>query len=458
MWGSSDVKAGQHLTPADPTGDGTPLDELLLETLDRWGEGWHDVLAELRRVDELSLRFRDDRCPELLQSRRVDTGVALRRVDPSTGTARQLSAPDVATARCLLRGQEPPPPAPAQSDETDPARLDAKGLTAALDGLAVDEGARLELRASVTDVTSRVLTSEWGERRRRRAWCRVVLELEHEGRRFRRGIGATERPSPQMVRHRAEELVATARTHRSDDRQAPASGPAAVVLSPAATAVLVHEAVGHALEGDVASRDDSALWSAREGLSMGRPITVVDDPTRSDGPACWHHDDEGVLARPATLVEEGRVVGCVHDLVSAGFDPRWLTGHARRASPRDPILPRLSNTALLGADAPVDELLHELREGLLIEQLSGGHADPRSGELRLVVAEGRRVEDGRPTAPLEPCVLVGRAADVLAGIRALGDDFAWDDGTATCGRHGQWLPVSAGGPSLLLAKGALTVA
>ena len=213
------------------------------------------------------------------------------------------------------------------------------------------------------------------------------------------------------------------------------------MLAAGGGAVLFHEAVGHALEADVVERAG----------------TVVDDPARGDAAARSACDDEGVPGRRLALIDRGRVGEPLRDALRAGFERGHLTGHGRRASHRSQPLPRMSNTWLEPGEHDRDELLVRAGRGLLVERLERGAFDPATGAFRLRVAEARLLEGGRPGRALRPLWLEGDTLTLLAGIEALGGDLEWDDGCGTCGRDGQWLPVAAGSPTVLLREGTLRV-
>lgn len=215
-----------------------------------------------------------------------------------------------------------------------------------------------------------------------------------------------------------------------------------LVLAPGLGGVVVHELVGHALEGDVAELG-SRLGRYKDRFASPL-VRVLDDPSVSRAP--WTIDDEGVPPRAVTLVEGGRVAGRLLDRACAAGS----TGHGRRGSYLDPVLPRMGCTYIdRGSSHPL-EILAETPRGIFVRRLVAAHADPLAGRATFVVTDSDRIEDGRITRPLRPFVVELDVIDALASIDRVGDDLVFDTCVGSCVRAGQPLAVSVGAPTVRL--------
>jgi TldD protein len=464
-----------------PSADETLLDHALLALLDRDPDAHADVFAERATKLVLGARAGRDREDVHPASWRRDEGVAARIVLP--GATRGLHVSGPCDERALLlaravaagaRAPDPPEAAPmlpfgeAQGGAHDDARERAlHALLAELREASEAEVAR-EPRLRFVDVTVsetrrgvHVASSEWGHARqaasRRAAW--IVAEAEDaSGRRRRamRGLGAATLSIVPIEYYKAlVSQAARAALLRLEARPIPPGRPI-VLVAPGAGGVLVHEAVGHSLEGDVVARGSSFL-SGRIGERVAsESLTVVDDPLLPALAGSHRQDDEGAPGTRAVLIERGVLRGILTDGVRTGFRQDLATGHGRRQGFRDQPLPRMTNTLLLpGAHDPAD-LLASTEDGILVTRLERASADPVRGRFQVRVTEGWRIEGGRLTHPLEEGLLVGASDRFLHGIE-VGGDLAWDDGCGTCGREGQWVPVAVGQPTLRCAAGIFDV-
>lgn len=459
----------------EPPGAGEPvedeaLDELLLLLVEGADEAVGEVFRERRRRWAGAVEARPEGAIHEAPRRRDDEGTALRLVLPEAVRGGHVSGAGGEAlrelARSLARGAAPPPgplPEPAEPPR-EPGGLAARRLEEAaafLVDAAGSEASLLRARASLQREERLVhcLSSEWGHALdRRESWrLELELELERDGARSRaaRGCGWSGETPSRAFGGLVDELFEAARTGLEAEA-APAGSPP-VVLAAGGGAVLFHEAVGHALEADVVERAGTVL-SGRQGEPIAPEfVSVLDDASRPDAPARAACDDEGVPVRRLALVERGRVGEPLRDGLRGGFEAERLTGHGRRASHRAQPLPRMWSTWVEAGEHDRDELLRRAGDGLLVERLERGAFDPATGAFRLRVAEARRLEGGRPGRALRPFWLEGDTLHLLSGIEALGGDLAWDDGCGTCGRDGQWLPVAAGCPTVLLREGTLRV-
>jgi len=228
-----------------------------------------------------------------------------------------------------------------------------------------------------------------------------------------------------------------------------------VVLGPGWPGILLHEAIGHGLEGDF-NRKGTSAFAGLMGQRIAAPgVTVVDDGTIPDRRGSITVDDEGTPSRRTVLIEDGNLVGLMQDRQNArlmGVEP---TGNGRRESHAHMPMPRMTNTLMLGGDATPGDLVAEVRDGIHAVGFGGGQVDITSGKFVFSCTEAYRVKDGRVGAPVKGATLIGDGATALRQIRGLGNDMTLDPGMGTCGKAGQWVPVGVGQPSVLI--GGLTV-
>ena len=228
-----------------------------------------------------------------------------------------------------------------------------------------------------------------------------------------------------------------------------------VVLGPGWPGILLHEAIGHGLEGDF-NRKGSSAFAGLMGQRIAAPgVTVVDDGTIPDRRGSLSFDDEGTPSSRTTLIEDGILVGFMQDRQNArlmGVEP---TGNGRRESYAHAPMPRMTNTYMLGGEAEPGDLVAGMKNGIWAVGFGGGQVDITNGKFVFSCTEAYRVENGKVGAPVNGATLIGDGATALKNIRGLGNDMALDPGMGNCGKAGQWVPVGVGQPTTLI--GGLTV-
>jgi TldD protein len=223
-----------------------------------------------------------------------------------------------------------------------------------------------------------------------------------------------------------------------------------VIIAPG-EGVIVHEAIGHALEGDFISKGSSFYCGKLGSQVASRKVTIYDDGTIPYRISSYLHDDEGTPAQKTLLIKEGILAGYLFDRRSSSEFQKLSTGNGRRESFRYPPLPRMSCTYIeSGRDDPSD-LLYGIREGLYVTQVGGGRGDIGGGNFVFSALEGYLIERGRVTAPIKGTTLVGIGREVLSEIEGVGNDLALDRLPGYCGK-GQMVPVSSGTPTIRLRK------
>ncbi|MBU0645697.1 MAG: metalloprotease TldD [Alphaproteobacteria bacterium] len=219
--------------------------------------------------------------------------------------------------------------------------------------------------------------------------------------------------------------------------------------------VLLHEAVGHGLEGDFNRKGTSAFAGLMGQQVAAKGVTVLDDGTIPDRRGSISVDDEGTPSSKTTLIEDGILVGYMQDRQNARLMNVAPTGNGRRESYAHAPMPRMTNTYMLGGDAAPEEIVSEIKDGIYAVGFSGGQVDITNGKFVFNCTEAYRVENGRVGAPVKGATLIGDGATAMRNIRAIGNDMALDPGVGNCGKSGQWVPVGVGQPTLLI--GGLTV-
>jgi TldD protein len=228
-----------------------------------------------------------------------------------------------------------------------------------------------------------------------------------------------------------------------------------VVLGPGWPGILLHEAIGHGLEGDFNRRQTSA-FAGLMGKRIAAPgVTVVDDGTIPDRRGSISFDDEGTPSARNVLIEDGILVGYMQDRQNARLMGVPATGNGRRQSYAHAPMPRMTNTIMLGGDADPADVLAGLKDGIYAVGFGGGQVDITNGKFVFSCTEAYRVKDGVVGAPVKGATLIGDGATALRHIRAIANDMALDPGMGNCGKNGQWVPVGVGLPPVLI--GGLTV-
>ncbi len=232
------------------------------------------------------------------------------------------------------------------------------------------------------------------------------------------------------------------------DAIAAPAGPMPVVLGPGWPGVLLHEAIGHGLEGDF-NRKGSSAFSGRIGERVAAAgVTVVDDGTMPERRGSLNMDDEGTPTRRTTLIENGILTGYMQDRQNARLMGMEPTGNGRRESYAHPVLPRMTNTFMLAGHDDPQEILSSLKYGLYAVNFGGGQVDITSGKFVFTTSEAYLVENGEIKAPVKGATLIGNGPDVLTRVSMIGHDLKLDPGVGTCGKDGQSVPVGVGQPTL----------
>lgn len=252
--------------------------------------------------------------------------------------------------------------------------------------------------------------------------------------------------SDAILREYAAKAVHQAVTNL-EARAAPA-GTMTVVLGNGWPGILLHEAIGHGLEGDF-NRKGSSAFSGRIGQRVAAPgVTVVDDGTIPRRRGSLNIDDEGNPTQCTTLIEDGILRGYMQDSLNARLMNLPVTGNGRRESFAHIPMPRMTNTYMHNGDLEVEEIIASVKDGLYAVNFGGGQVDITSGKFVFSAAEAYRIENGKITYPVKGATLIGNGPDVLTRVSMIGNDLALDPGVGTCGKDGQSVPVGVGQPTL----------
>ena len=239
------------------------------------------------------------------------------------------------------------------------------------------------------------------------------------------------------------------------DATAAPAGVFDVVLGPGWPGILLHEAIGHGLEGDFNRKKTSAFAGLLGQRIAAKGVTVLDDGTIPDRRGSITFDDEGTPSGKNTLIEDGILVGFMQDRQNArlmGVEP---TGNGRRESYAHAPMPRMTNTYMLGGNTDPADLLAGLKDGIHAVGFGGGQVDITNGKFVFSCTEAYRIKNGRNMGPVKGATLIGDGATALNRVREVGNDMALDPGMGNCGKAGQWVPVGVGQPTVLI--GGLTV-
>ncbi|MBT8425375.1 MAG: metalloprotease TldD [Silicimonas sp.] len=228
-----------------------------------------------------------------------------------------------------------------------------------------------------------------------------------------------------------------------------------VALGPGWPGILLHEAIGHGLEGDFNRKKSSAFAGLMGQQIAARGVTVLDDGTIPDRRGSLSVDDEGTPSGKNTLIEDGVLVGYMQDRQNARLMGVAPTGNGRRQSYAHAPMPRMTNTYMLAGDAKPEEIVADVKDGIYAVGFGGGQVDITNGKFVFSCTEAYEVKDGKVGRPVKGATLIGDGATALRQIRAVGNDMKLDPGIGNCGKAGQWVPVGVGQPTLLI--GGLTV-
>ena len=221
-----------------------------------------------------------------------------------------------------------------------------------------------------------------------------------------------------------------------------------VVLGPGWPGILLHEAIGHGLEGDF-NRKKTSAFSDRIGEKVASELcTVVDDGTIPSRRGSINVDDEGTPTHRTVLIENGILKGYLQDKLNAGLMKMPLTGNGRRESYAHIPMPRMTNTFMLAGESAPDDILRSVKKGLYAVSFGGGQVDITSGKFVFSASEAYLIEDGKVTTPVKGATLIGNGPDVLTRVSMVGNDLKMDEGVGTCGKDGQSVPVGVGLPTI----------
>ncbi len=283
----------------------------------------------------------------------------------------------------------------------------------------------------------------------------VSVVVEQNGRRETGGYGTGGRVGyaglmdPASWRAAVDEALRQALVNL-ESVPAPA-GEMEVVLGPGWPGILLHEAIGHGLEGDF-NRKKTSAFAGLMGSRIAAPgVTVIDDGTIADRRGSLTVDDEGTPSARTVLIEDGVLVGYMQDRLNARLMGDRPTGNGRRQSYAHAPMPRMTNTVMLGGAHAPEEMIRSVKRGLYAVNFGGGQVDITSGKFVFSASEAYRIEDGRIGAPVKGATLIGNGPDALTKVAMIGNDMALDPGVGTCGKNGQGVPVGVGQPTLKLA-------
>ncbi len=449
------------------------------EVLSRAVHGADDGELYVERTRSESFVFDDGR----LKSAAFDTGqgFGLRVVaGEATGYAHASELSDTAIARAAdtaasakrnYSGTLAAPPVPvnrrlyAPVDPTESPDFTVKtGLLAEIDAFARAADPRVvQVSVSLAGGTKELtlIRAEGSEQRDVRPLVRlnVSVTMEDNGRRESGSAGTGGRAAYDewIAPDRWKNLVQRAMSKAATNLQsvpAPA-GEMEVVLGPGWPGVLLHEAVGHGLEGDF-NRKGSSVYSGKIGQQVAaRGVTIVDDGNIENRRGSLSFDDEGTATQRTVLIEDGILVNYMQDRQNARLMGMQPTGNGRRESYASQPMPRMTNTFMTGGNDDPEEMVRSVKRGIWAVDFGGGQVDITSGNFVFQCTEAYMIEDGKVGAPVRNATLIGHGPTALNKVSMIGNDFAMDDGVGTCGKGGQTVPVGIGQPSLKID--ALTV-
>lgn len=284
----------------------------------------------------------------------------------------------------------------------------------------------------------------------------VSVVVEQDGRRESGSHGAGgrfgyERMLDEAFLHAAVDEALRQALLNLDSRPAPA-GEMPVVLGPGWPGILLHEAIGHGLEGDF-NRKKTSAFAGLLGKRIGSPgVTVVDDGTMPDRRGSITVDDEGTPSGRTVMIEDGILTGFIQDRLNARLMGVKPTGNGRRQSYAHAPMPRMTNTVMLGGGAEPEAMIRSVKRGLYAVNFGGGQVDITSGKFVFSANEAYLIENGCVTTPVKGATLIGNGPDALLKVEMVGNDLGLDPGIGTCGKNGQGVPVGVGQPTLKLSS------
>ncbi|MDB2415131.1 metalloprotease TldD [Rickettsiales bacterium] len=228
------------------------------------------------------------------------------------------------------------------------------------------------------------------------------------------------------------------------------AGQMQVILGNGWPGILLHEAIGHGLEGDFNRKKTSAFSELMGKRVATKGVTVIDDGTIADRRGSITVDDEGTPSQKTVLIEDGILTGYMNDRLNGRLMGSGSTGNGRRESYASQPIPRMTNTYMLSGNNDPEDIIKSVKNGIYAVSFGGGQVDITSGKFVFSASEAYMVEDGKITAPVKGATLVGNGPDVLTKIKMIGNDMALDPGIGTCGKAGQGVPVGVGQPTMLI--------
>jgi TldD protein len=228
------------------------------------------------------------------------------------------------------------------------------------------------------------------------------------------------------------------------------AGEVPIVLGPGWPGILLHEAIGHGLEGDFNRKGTSAFSGLMGERVASKGVTVVDDGTIKDRRGSLSIDDEGTPTQSTTLIDDGILVGYLQDRMNSRLMGTKSTGNGRRQSYAHAPIPRMTNTYMMNGDNDPAEIMESVKKGVYAVSFGGGQVDITSGKFVFSCTEAYQIENGKIGAPLKGATLIGNGPDVLTKVSMIGNDMELDPGIGTCGKEGQGVPVGVGQPTLLI--------
>ena len=282
----------------------------------------------------------------------------------------------------------------------------------------------------------------------------ISIIVEHEGRRVTGTAGGGGRSSIRPLLEKkhwqktAEEALRIALVNL-EAVPAPA-GVMDIVLGPGWPGILLHEAIGHGLEGDFNRKGSSAFSNLMNKQIASKGVTVLDDGTLKDRRGSITFDDEGTPSARNILIEDGKLVSYMQDRQNARLMNVKPTGNGRRESYAHAPMPRMTNTFMLGGTNSPKSLLGDLKDGIWAVGFGGGQVDITSGKFVFSCTEAYLVKEGEIGNPIKGATLIGDGATALKKIQGIGNDMSMDPGMGNCGKQGQWVPVGVGQPSLYI--------
>ncbi len=383
--------------------------------------------------------------------------ISLAALQAAAGTTRAIAAAGAQRLAPMLRRSRPPPPLYAGDDPI--ASLDDAAKVTLLERLeamarAADPRVK-EVMASIAGTWEVVLVarSDGHMAADVRPLVRISISviMEEKGRREQGSSGGGGRFdyayfSDAMLHDYAARAVHQASVNLAA-KPAPA-GEMTVVLGPGWPGILLHEAVGHGLEGDF-NRKGSSTFAGRIGQRVAaRGVTVVDDGTIAERRGSLSIDDEGNPTQRTVLIEDGILVGYLQDTLNARLMGVPVTGNGRRESFAHLPLPRMTNTTMLNGGHDPQEIIKSVKKGLYAANFGGGQVDITSGKFVFSTAEAYLIENGKITTPVKGATLIGSGPEAMMRVAMIGNDMALDPGVGTCGKEGQSVPVGVGQPTL----------